>query len=61
MKIVTTLLLCTGLMLGAACAPKTQAGKDAAELEKITKLAAETCGSEDKVESVTLEKFVCKD
>lgn len=60
-KTLTAILLCTGLILSAGCAPKTQAEKDAVELKKISKIAAETCGSEDDVESVNLKGFVCKD
>ena len=60
-KTLTAMVLCTGLMLSAGCAPKTQAEKDAVELEKITKIAAETCGSKDMVESVNLKGCVCKD
>jgi len=55
------LVLGFGLSLTAACAPATQAEKDAIELEKIREIAVDTCGSKDQVESVRLDGFVCKD
>ena len=60
-KTLTAFLICASMTLSAGCAPKTQVEKDAVEFKKISKIAAETCGSKDDVESVNLKGFVCKD
>lgn len=61
MKTLTALGLIFGLVLASGCAPQTQAEKDAVELEKISEIAAKTCGSKDKVETVNLKGFTCKE
>lgn len=60
-KIIASILLFAGLILSASCSSKVQVEKDSSELKKISKTAAETCGSEDEVESVSVDGFVCKD
>lgn len=65
MKLVQPLaLLIFGMILVGCAAVRDVAPQNAAEateIERITEIAVETCGSQSHIENVSMTGFVCRD
>ncbi|WP_298918670.1 hypothetical protein [uncultured Algimonas sp.] len=57
----SALLACAALASTACVSTYSVDEPNASELERITELAIDTCGSADNVQEVSLDGFVCED